>query len=159
MKPGGQLQAKAGQEGGVGPVSEKGGRVVAVQLRHAWAIAGALNRTLIIPELYCGLDRYWAAHDGVIPGSKFGVPFICPLDHVLDLEQCAPRPSTCRCPPPLPPLLHPQHPSPACLPACMRACASPVCACQCPRGASRARASMPPAVVVAARLHMLAAPQ
>lgn len=62
------------------------------QLRHAWAIAGALNRTLIIPELYCGLDRYWAAHDGIIPGSKFGVPFICPLDHVLDLEQCASAP-------------------------------------------------------------------
>eukprot|EP00884_Botryococcus_braunii_P011897 jgi/Botrbrau1/20708/Bobra.0058s0037.1 len=58
-----------------------------LQVRHAWAIAGALNRTLVLPELYCGMDRYWAAHDGVIPGSKFGMPFICPLDHILDLEQ------------------------------------------------------------------------
>jgi hypothetical protein len=54
-----------------------------------------LGRALIIPELWCGADRYWAPHAGVIPGAALRLPFRCPLDHVLDLEQCAtaaPRP-------------------------------------------------------------------
>ncbi len=62
-----------------------------VQIRQALAVAGALGRTLIIPELWCGADRYWAPHAGVIPGAALQLPFRCPLDHVLDLEQCALR--------------------------------------------------------------------
>lgn len=45
-----------------------------------------LNRTLILPPLWCGLDRYWAPHAGTLPGSTFKLPFLCPADHVLDLE-------------------------------------------------------------------------
>ena len=60
------------------------------QIRQALAIAGALGRALIIPELWCGADRYWAPHGGVIPGAALRLPFQCPTDHVLDLEQCAP---------------------------------------------------------------------
>ena len=58
------------------------------QVRTAMALATVLNRTLVIPELWCGADRWWAPHAGRIPGSAFKLPFRCPLDHVLDLEQC-----------------------------------------------------------------------
>ncbi|GMH36929.1 hypothetical protein BSKO_04802 [Bryopsis sp. KO-2023] len=56
------------------------------QLRDAFAIATALDRTLIIPQVWCGLDRWWSPHSGRIPGSNFELPFPCPLDHLLDLE-------------------------------------------------------------------------
>ena len=56
------------------------------QLRTALALATVLNRTLILPPLWCGLDRYWAPHAGTLPGSTFKLPFMCPADHVLDLE-------------------------------------------------------------------------
>lgn len=61
-------------------------RITVVQLRNAFALASILNRTLILPPLWCGLDRYWAPHAGTLPGSEFKLPFICPADHVLDLE-------------------------------------------------------------------------
>eukprot|EP00798_Chlamydomonas_sp_ICE-L_P025303 gene25303-10957_t len=54
--------------------------------RNAMAIATVLGRAVVMPQLYCGLDRWWAPHAGTIPGSKFGLPFPCPLDHVFDLE-------------------------------------------------------------------------
>lgn len=57
-----------------------------LQLRTAFALATVLNRTLILPPLWCGLDRYWAPHAGTLPGSTFKLPFLCPADHVLDLE-------------------------------------------------------------------------
>ena len=58
------------------------------QLRDALALARALGRVLILPRLICGLDRYWAPHDGVIPGSATRLPLLeCPADHVIDLER------------------------------------------------------------------------
>ncbi len=57
------------------------------QIRSAMAVATALGRTLVIPALWCGADRWWAPHNGIIPGSALRLPFQCPLDHVLDLEQ------------------------------------------------------------------------
>jgi hypothetical protein len=40
-----------------------------------------------LPPLACGLDRFWAPHNGTIPGSATPLPiFPCPADHVLDLE-------------------------------------------------------------------------
>ena len=62
------------------------------QIRVGMALATLLNRTLVIPELWCGADRWWAPHGGIIPGSSLHLPFLCPLDHVLDLEQCVPSP-------------------------------------------------------------------
>ncbi|KAK9856777.1 hypothetical protein WJX84_001335 [Apatococcus fuscideae] len=57
------------------------------ELRHALAIASALERVLIVPPMWCGADRYWAPHDGrIFPSQLPALPFICPLDHVLDLE-------------------------------------------------------------------------
>lgn len=49
-------------------------------------LATILGRAVILPELWCGLDRYWAPHAGTIPGSNFSLPFVCPADHILDLE-------------------------------------------------------------------------
>jgi hypothetical protein len=58
------------------------------QFRTAWALARALNRTLVLPRLLCGMDRVWFPHDGRFPGSDelFTLPFHCPADHVFDLE-------------------------------------------------------------------------
>eukprot|EP00955_Chlamydomonas_euryale_P002942 31121-Chlamydomonas_euryale.AAC.1 len=57
-----------------------------LRLRSALAVATVLGRALVVPELWCGLDRWWAPHAGTIPGSNFELPFQCPLDHVVDLE-------------------------------------------------------------------------
>eukprot|EP00803_Ostreobium_quekettii_P009210 evm.model.scf_772EXC.7 EVM.evm.TU.scf_772EXC.7 scf_772EXC:53561-60533(-) len=56
------------------------------QIRDALAIANALGRALIVPQMWCGLDRWWAPHAGRIPGSDFALPFRCPMDHIFDLE-------------------------------------------------------------------------
>ncbi|XP_022941191.1 arabinosyltransferase XEG113-like [Cucurbita moschata] len=56
------------------------------QIRTALAIASLLNRTLIMPQLWCRLDRLWFGHPGVLPGSVTRQPFICPLDHVFEVN-------------------------------------------------------------------------
>jgi hypothetical protein len=61
-------------------------RPLTPQLRNALALATVLGRTLILPPLWCGLDRYWAPHAGTIPGAGTTLPFQCPADHVLRLE-------------------------------------------------------------------------
>jgi len=61
------------------------------QIRDALALAKALGRILILPRLICGLDRYWAPHSGIIPGSATRLPLLeCPADHVIDLERMHP---------------------------------------------------------------------
>ena len=58
------------------------------QLRDAMALARALGRVLVLPRLVCGLDRWWAPHSGIIPGSATRLPLLeCPADHVIDLER------------------------------------------------------------------------
>lgn len=63
------------------------------QIRTALAISLITERTLVMPALWCGLDRAWFASfpGGRFPGSDelFTLPFLCPLDHVLDLEGMA----------------------------------------------------------------------
>lgn len=44
------------------------------------------GRAVILPSLWCGMDRWWAPHAGTIPGSGLQLPYLCPADHVLDLE-------------------------------------------------------------------------
>jgi hypothetical protein len=39
------------------------------------AIATMTKRAIIVPDLWCGLDRWWAPHSGTIPGSHFDLPF------------------------------------------------------------------------------------
>ena len=75
------------------------------QVRDALALAQVLRRTLIVPPLYCGWDRWWAPHGGRIPNSLTQLPYLCPMvrplppplamrmthahalqDHVFDVE-------------------------------------------------------------------------
>ncbi|CAI9274836.1 unnamed protein product [Lactuca saligna] len=56
------------------------------QIRNALAIALVLNRTLVMPPLWCRLDRLWFPHPGVLIGSMTRQPFICPLDHVFEVN-------------------------------------------------------------------------
>ncbi|XP_022140507.1 arabinosyltransferase XEG113 [Momordica charantia] len=56
------------------------------QIRTALAIASLLNRTLIMPPLWCRLDRLWFGHPGILQGSVTRQPFICPLDHVFEIN-------------------------------------------------------------------------
>ncbi|GMI95573.1 xyloglucanase 113 [Hibiscus trionum] len=56
------------------------------QIRSAFAIASLLNRTLVMPPLWCRLDRLWFSHPGVLEGSMTRQPFLCPLDHVFEVN-------------------------------------------------------------------------
>lgn len=56
------------------------------QIRTALAIASLLNRTLVMPPLWCRLDRLWFGHPGVLEGSMTRQPFLCPLDHVFEVN-------------------------------------------------------------------------
>lgn len=55
-------------------------------LRALFALATITGRAAVLPQLWCGFDRWWAPHAGWIPGGEFPIPFECPSDHVLDLE-------------------------------------------------------------------------
>lgn len=56
------------------------------QIRTALAIASVLNRTLVMPPMWCRLDRLWFPHPGVLQGSMTRQPFLCPLDHVFEVH-------------------------------------------------------------------------
>ncbi|XP_071919524.1 arabinosyltransferase XEG113-like isoform X1 [Coffea arabica] len=56
------------------------------QIRTALAVASFLNRTLVMPPLWCRLDRLWFGHPGILQGSMTKQPFICPLDHVFEVN-------------------------------------------------------------------------
>eukprot|EP00325_Prymnesiales_sp_UTEX-LB-985_P000502 CAMPEP_0174709114 /NCGR_PEP_ID=MMETSP1094-20130205/11177_1 /TAXON_ID=156173 /ORGANISM="Chrysochromulina brevifilum, Strain UTEX LB 985" /LENGTH=191 /DNA_ID=CAMNT_0015907761 /DNA_START=213 /DNA_END=789 /DNA_ORIENTATION=+ len=63
------------------------------QLRSALALAFALDRKLILPEITCMYDKYWGPlHKGVIPGTHLWVMPIhrCPLDHYLEVGMLDP---------------------------------------------------------------------
>jgi hypothetical protein len=57
-----------------------------LQVRGALMLANSLKRTLILPEFWCGMDRWWAPHRGIIPGSQLQLPYKCPADHIFELE-------------------------------------------------------------------------
>ncbi|XP_052210846.1 arabinosyltransferase XEG113 isoform X2 [Diospyros lotus] len=56
------------------------------QIRTALAVAFLLNRTLVMPPLWCRLDRLWFSHPGILVGSMTRQPFLCPLDHVFEVN-------------------------------------------------------------------------
>ncbi|CAH9077595.1 unnamed protein product [Cuscuta europaea] len=56
------------------------------QIRTALGVASLLNRTLVMPPLWCRLDRLWFGHPGVLVGSMTRQPFVCPLDHVFEVN-------------------------------------------------------------------------
>ena len=49
-----------------------------MQIRDAMALAQALGRTLVLPRMVCGWDRWWAPHGGTIPHSSLQNPYVCP---------------------------------------------------------------------------------
>ncbi|XRB18460.1 glycosyltransferase family 77 protein [Pseudoscourfieldia marina] len=57
-----------------------------LSVRSALALAQITGRALIMPKLWCGQDRWWAPHRGIIPGSQLKLPYECPMDHVFDIE-------------------------------------------------------------------------
>ncbi|GMH43261.1 hypothetical protein BSKO_11183 [Bryopsis sp. KO-2023] len=61
------------------------------QIRNALAIAKVLKRTLIFNELWCGHDRWWNSHNGLLPKVEMELPFVCPLDYILDLKAMKPE--------------------------------------------------------------------
>ncbi|KAL6599545.1 hypothetical protein ACP70R_045682 [Stipagrostis hirtigluma subsp. patula] len=56
------------------------------QIRTALAIASLLKRTLVMPPLWCRLDRMWFGHPGVMEGTMTRQPFLCPMDHVFEVH-------------------------------------------------------------------------
>ncbi|PKA64104.1 hypothetical protein AXF42_Ash005116 [Apostasia shenzhenica] len=56
------------------------------QIRTALAIASLANRTLVMPPLWCRFDRMWFGHPGVMNGTLTRQPFLCPMDHVFEVN-------------------------------------------------------------------------
>ncbi|KAH9321207.1 hypothetical protein KI387_015846, partial [Taxus chinensis] len=54
------------------------------KIRSALAVAYILNRTLVMPPLWCRFERVWYGHPGILPGTMTKQPFLCPLDHVFE---------------------------------------------------------------------------
>ena len=62
-----------------------------VALRNAMAVAKALNRALILPRIQCLCERAQSPW-GILPscvkdGASTPMPFVCPLEYLLDLEE------------------------------------------------------------------------
>ena len=51
------------------------------------ALARTLNRTVVLPHMWCYCDKYWHRLDEcAVPNARGAqpLPFICPMDHVVD---------------------------------------------------------------------------
>lgn len=63
-------------------------------LRNAMAIARALGRALLLPRLLCLCERAQSPF-AILPscvkvGASTPIPFVCPLEHLFDIEDLAP---------------------------------------------------------------------
>jgi arabinosyltransferase len=47
----------------------------------------ALRLGVVVPQFMAGQDRWWAPHNGRLPGAPTPLPYRAPADHVLDLER------------------------------------------------------------------------
>ncbi|URD78485.1 Nucleotide-diphospho-sugar transferase [Musa troglodytarum] len=56
------------------------------QIRTALAVASLLNRTLVMPRLWCRFERTWFAHPGILEGTLTKQPFVCPMDHLFEIR-------------------------------------------------------------------------
>jgi len=57
------------------------------RLAHGVALARILNRTLVLPHMWCYCDKYWHRLDQcATPNAATAqpLPFVCPMDHVVD---------------------------------------------------------------------------
>ncbi len=60
-------------------------------LQDGFLLAAALKRTLVLPRLWCMLDRFWTIlnHCLIGPRVEMPQPFVCPLDHSYNLPNMA----------------------------------------------------------------------
>ncbi|CAL9204957.1 unnamed protein product [Musa hybrid cultivar] len=56
------------------------------QIRTALAVASLLNRTLVMPRLWCRFERMWFAHPGILEGTMTKQPFVCPMDQLFEIH-------------------------------------------------------------------------
>ncbi|CAL9781232.1 unnamed protein product [Musa acuminata subsp. burmannicoides] len=56
------------------------------QIRTALAVASLLNRTLVMPRLWCRFERLWSGHLGILKGTLTKQPFVCPMDHLFEIH-------------------------------------------------------------------------
>ena len=56
-------------------------------LMDGFLLAKALDRILVLPPLWCMLDRFWTILNRCLIGSQVEMPqpFVCPLDHSFEL--------------------------------------------------------------------------
>ena len=55
-------------------------------------LALALNRTLVLPQMWCYCDKFWSRLNGCTISearSSQPLPFVCPMDHVVELQSCS----------------------------------------------------------------------
>lgn len=66
------------------------------QVRAAAALAKALNRSLVMPQLWCGLENLWSPHTGRSWGnsSEYRPPTECAMSQLFHLERYVQRPCT-----------------------------------------------------------------
>ncbi|KAJ7558802.1 hypothetical protein O6H91_04G056400 [Diphasiastrum complanatum] len=46
----------------------------------------ALVNYQVMPALWCRFDRMWFGHPGILPGTKTQQPFLCPMDHIFEVN-------------------------------------------------------------------------
>ena len=57
------------------------------RLAYGFALARALNRTVVLPTLWCYCDKFWHRLSQCAISNALNsqpLPFVCPLDHVID---------------------------------------------------------------------------
>ena len=63
-------------------------RELFVQIKAATALAKVLGRSLVMPQLWCGLENLWAPHQGrVWGGVQYPSPFECPMSQLFHIEE------------------------------------------------------------------------
>ncbi|KAF6158862.1 hypothetical protein GIB67_012505 [Kingdonia uniflora] len=50
------------------------------------AVVGGMPTIEVMPPLWCRLDNLWSPHLGIVPGTLTRQPFLCPLDHVFEVN-------------------------------------------------------------------------
>ena len=67
-------------------------------IRSALAVARVLDRTLVLPPLYCSCEtfRYDRLEQCIHAGGALILPYLCPVDDVLNLEQVRGGEGGCR---------------------------------------------------------------
>ncbi|CDP12730.1 unnamed protein product [Coffea canephora] len=56
------------------------------QIRTALAIALLLNRTLVMPPIWCRIDSGWLMNPQDWTGNVMRQPYVCPLDYVFEVN-------------------------------------------------------------------------